>query len=913
MKNRIKKHKNYKRIFPFLLFLSTLFIDIGYASVNSVILDISGSLSAKSQDGIFITKVNYKSDVSADYSSSRIISAYQTMLNSNIYLSKTDAKSQITYSVTIYNSNDNAYAFDKADYLESADTYSNEDITFKIDGLNHGDIIDSKESITFSITFCYKDGILSSNNNLKSLLIFKFEYVTKPVLASNMVPVIYENNSWQKVEPNSGNWHSYLSGKWANAITYNHNLAYNKASNDNELKQFNGTSDDFVYLGSPNYNFGKKITIVTRFKIYEYGTEVQGLIGNVESAGFYLGVTAAGKIRFRIYESANVNKTLYSKEAIKLDTWYTIVATYDGSVIRLYSNGILEDSIEYTSDILVSVAPIVIGGNPNKSGITTSGFFKGAISEAAVMRDALDEAEIAQNYGEKIHHVPTKHRVLYYLKFDADDGVVANSAKYESTGMSFDGIDDHISVGYSMYDFNNTFSIGARVKLHSHTQPNDNTTREYSIFGNPQSGGLNLFESVNNKFAFAIYNSNTSEYITLETDFTPELDTWYTIVATYDKTTLKLYINGVLHKYLAVDLNLTPITIPFMIGVNPNLSSSTSGQYFHGMISDVILVDDALTDDQISANYSNDLKTIVSDKTLISYDLRNYENRASGTVIPDEMINAMWVWVPRFNAVTPTDVGEIDLTIVEPNKEAHDSFTFADKELDGFWIGKFENSSLISYESAASNVDTNSNILIKPNNSSLKNKNISTLFNKINNITSLSDVYGFDITKHETINAHLIKNNEWSAIAYLSQSKYGLCNDGTCKDLANNSSGITGGVNYLSNITQSNTQNIYGIYDLNGGVNEFTMGNYSNTLNSLDGFSNLPDPIYLNVYTTEEEYLFNKYQHSMFETNNIFNNSTFNFINSTTPWLVRNGLFSYDSSTGANDGNIGSRTVLVVK
>ena len=45
------------------------------------------------------------------------------------------------------------------------------------------------------------------------------------------------------------------------------------------------------------------------------------------------------------------------------------------------------------------------------------------------------------------------------------------------------------------------------------------------------------------------------------------------------------------------------------------------------------------------------------------------------------------------------------------------------------------------------------------------------------------------------------------------------------------------------------TGNVYGIYDLNGGVDEFVMGNYNSTLNSLDGFNNLPDLKYLNVYT----------------------------------------------------------------
>lgn len=909
---KMKKTKTTKflasKFIPIILMIATLFMGIGYASINSITFDIQGSLLAKTQDGIFITDVKYKNAVNANYEDSRITKIYQTMLESNISLSENDANSSITYEITIYNKNNKTYAFDTVDYLIGNDTYSNENITFTLNGINRGDLIYSKEYITFDITFYYKNNTLASNNNLKSLLIFKFEYVTKPVLASNMVPVIYENNSWQKVEPNSGNWHSYLSGKWANAITYNHNLAYNKASNDNELKQFNGTSDDFVYLGSPNYNFGKKITIVTRFKIYEYGTEVQGLIGNVESAGFYLGVTAAGKIRFRIYESANVNKTLYSKEAIKLDTWYTIVATYDGSVIRLYSNGILEDSIEYTSDILVSVAPIVIGGNPNKSGITTSGFFKGAISEAAVMRDALDEAEIAQNYGEKIHHVPTKHSVLYYLKFDADDGVVANSAQYESEGMLFDGVDDHISVGYSMYDFENTFSIGARVKLNSYADT------EYSFFGNPQSGGLNLFKSTNNKLAVAVYDTNTTSYITLETDFTPELNTWYAMIATYDQSTLKLYINGQLHKYQTVNIQLKPITTPFMIGVNPNLSSSTSGSFLDGKISDIILVDDVLTENQIESNYTNDFTAIVNNKTLISYNLRSYESRNDGTVIPNDMINAMWTWIPRFNAITPTTNSNIDVTIIEPNENSHDAFNFNNQPLDGYWIGKFENSAITSYEETSLNINVNSNILIKPNQNSLTNKTLGNAFNQIIDITSLNHIYGFNTTSNTILDTHLIKNNEWAAVAYLTQSKYGLCVSGTCNVMNENDSGyITGGLDYSSNVGQSTTGNIYGVYDMNGGATEFVMGNYNNTLNTLDGFSTIPDSKYLNVYTTEDDYSLNNLQHAMLETNGLFNGATSNFVTSSNVWGTRDNLFSYNNNTGAESSDIASRTVLVVK
>jgi hypothetical protein len=344
-----------------------------------------------------------------------------------------------------------------------------------------------------------------------------------------------------------------------------------------------------------------------------------------------------------------------------------------------------------------------------------------------------------------------------------------------------------------------------------------------------------------------------------------------------------------------------------MIGVNPNLNSKLGGSYFNGVISDIILVDEALTASQIETYYSNDFTTVVSDKTLISYNLRSYESRDNGTVIPDEMINAMWVWIPKFNAVTPTEAGAIDLKVVDPAKSGHDAFSLFENQVEGFWVGKFENCANVFDQNA------NSNILIKSNSTSLVNKSISNYFTQINNITSLTDIYGFDTTSNSVVNTHLIKNNEWAAVAYFTQSKYGLYNYGNYDQIDTDSTSSTETLDYITNAAQSTTKNVYGIYDLNSGVSEYVMGNYNNSLNSLDGFSELPDSNYFSVYTTENNYLSSNLQHALFETNNLFNSSTSNFVSNTAPWLVRNGLFSYDSSSGENSDQVGSRTILTVK
>jgi hypothetical protein len=100
---------------------------------------------------------------------------------------------------------------------------------------------------------------------------------------------------------------------------------------------------------------------------------------------------------------------------------------------------------------------------------------------------------------------------------------------------------------------------------------------------------------------------------------------------------------------------------------------------------------------------------------------------------------------------------------------------------------------------------------------------------------------------------------------------------------------------------------------LNGGVDEFVMGNYNSTLNSLDGFNNLPDLKYFNVYTTVEDYSFENLQHALIETNELFNSSTPKFVSENNNWFIRNNLFSYNSVSGWGSTNIGSRTILVVK
>ena len=310
--------------------------------------------------------------------------------------------------------------------------------------------------------------------------------------------------------------------------------------------------------------------------------------------------------------------------------------------------------------------------------------------------------------------------------------------------------------------------------------------------------------------------------------------------------------------------------------------------------------------------YDYDAKMWANAVTVSETNRATYLSSPVGTTIPMDDINTMWVWIPRykytiFNAnmsggeaalaqeimiefesgtastgtVTCVDsINNSDGTSEICNDSVygevtngsstytHPAFTFGDDELTGFWFAKFENSE-----------DSSGNIIIKPDVLSMTNYDVSTFFEKSRSMELVNNIYGFNSTATaynatgeltgdtNNFDTHTIKNMEWGAVAYLTQSRYGRCTDGKCSEIYINNSArqdgdtwydtytgrsggtVGGGVsnkaygNYSyddyvisdsntkgeknegSGVGASTTGNIYGIYDMSGGLTEHSMGN----------------------------------------------------------------------------------------
>ena len=172
------KVRNSNLVWNFVLIgcmiASICMLSIGYAALTSKDLIVSGNVVATQHMAIFISDAQYSSSSGADVANSKIVDYIDTTLHSDIFLSKTDGASTITYGITIFNNSDATKKFTGVTYSE--EFYSNPAIGYRLTDLAEGDLIQKGEGKTFYLTFYYTNTSDLSNNELDSFLNFNFDY-----------------------------------------------------------------------------------------------------------------------------------------------------------------------------------------------------------------------------------------------------------------------------------------------------------------------------------------------------------------------------------------------------------------------------------------------------------------------------------------------------------------------------------------------------------------------------------------------------------------------------------------------------------------------------------------------------------------------------------------------------------------
>ncbi len=253
--------------------------------------------------------------------------------------------------------------------------------------------------------------------------------------------------------------------------------------------------------------------------------------------------------------------------------------------------------------------------------------------------------------------------------------------------------------------------------------------------------------------------------------------------------------------------------------------------------------------------YNYDKKMWANAVTVSDEKREYYLNSNVGTRIEMNDINAFFVWIPRFSY-------DGELKFVTKEEKAYKAFTFNNKELNGFWVSKYEaglqdDDLCITLMATGACNNSDKKLLFKPNIPMLNKISMANLFYAIRKMEVNNNIYGFKnegnkvnndgtiIGDSNNIDLHMIKNSEWEALILLSESKYGN------KDILPNNSFVTGmsyqddkefNYNLDNGVLGSTTGNITGVYDLVGGRREYVMlNNYHSNIfdnSSNSGFKN---------------------------------------------------------------------------
>ena len=316
-----------------------------------------------------------------------------------------------------------------------------------------------------------------------------------------------------------------------------------------------------------------------------------------------------------------------------------------------------------------------------------------------------------------------------------------------------------------------------------------------------------------------------------------------------------------------------------------------------------------------------------------------YMNAQVGTNIDETSILAYYVWIPRYKYqlfnVDSTTMDPIEIQVEfedgTPIKSSgtandewltHPAFTFGTAELAGIWVGKFSTTG-----------DATTPTII-PKQSTLRSQNVSTQFTtsqKFGTTTYLTS------TGASQVDAHMMKNTEWGAVAYLKQSKYGLGttdigwnntkdNKTGCGASSSSSSSTTcNAYNTTNGMLASTTGNVTGVYDMSAYTGTYVMGvmqddTGTNLTYGSSGFTTSTLP-FGSKYA--DQYTYERYERILGDATDevaSWYDDYSAFVDSDFSWFVRGyggdfdptyaGVFSFSAGNGEPDQHRAFRSVL---
>ena len=304
-----------------------------------------------------------------------------------------------------------------------------------------------------------------------------------------------------------------------------------------------------------------------------------------------------------------------------LNSWSHVVATYDGTTMRLYVNGSLANSAASALSLTDNASAFRVGN----SALGTDGW-AGDLDDVAVYSGALNATQVENHFqcGHRYRDVVLGTTGLQsYWRLGEASGVTAFDSKgttngahtnlptlggagaptYANPATIFDGVNDYIGAG-DVYDFAGTASFTVEGWFNRTTvgeasawrilvgkEPGTGSRDGWAVAIAPNSAGCPqciYFDRV-------IASSDNTAVSTTAT----VAGNWYHFAATYDGTTMRMYVNGALEASTPSALSIPNTTYGLRLGsLDPPPMN-----VFAGRLDEIAIYDVALSAAQIAEHY----------------------------------------------------------------------------------------------------------------------------------------------------------------------------------------------------------------------------------------------------------------------------------------------------------------------
>ncbi len=347
---------------------------------------------------------------------------------------------------------------------------------------------------------------------------------------------------------------------------------------------------------------------------------------------YQLSTTPQGKLRVDISSvGGNSYINLVSDTTLSVNQWSNVAFTWDGSLIRMYINGVLDaNTLAFAGPIFVNPAAFEIG-RPSGGSTGNQQYFNGVIDEVMLYNKALNLGEIQQNYNIA-NTIPFRDGLNSHFKFDESSGQnVQNSIPF--------GVNAHLGTETSSTEYDPT-RVSSNCKFEKclsfqgsitpqyvniPTNFNQNTTISFSLWfkttstsvgilgqadtqptqGVPVSFVPVLWIMADGKLRAELYTA-TAAYLT--TSGAVNDGQWHHVVLTGTTNTQSLYLDNVLIGSRSGNFQFNWWTVTSLGTAYTNVgrgAAISKWAYYDGLIDDFRVFNRYLSAPDVDTLYNN--------------------------------------------------------------------------------------------------------------------------------------------------------------------------------------------------------------------------------------------------------------------------------------------------------------------